>query len=227
MPLKDLATGGTKKKWYDNITFNAGSAASGYFGYQGQKATNIASAQQAQKQMDFQERMSNTAVQRRMADLKKAGINPILAGSKEASSPAGQQAPVGNKAQAALNSAMNTASLMNTNANTIKTLKEAQAVGPTGFLGLGTTSILGEVVNSAEAAIIKHLKKASTYIPALHVKKLIPKKKSKMTIQDIPKTSKHHPNWMHRNKNNSRYRIYDPITKSYKHVGKSGTYYDI
>ena len=88
-----------------------GGALGGLFGYKGQKDTNVASAQQAQKQMAFQERMSNTAVQRRMADLKKAGINPILAGSKEASSPAGQQAPVGNKAQAAMNSALNAAQL--------------------------------------------------------------------------------------------------------------------
>ena len=86
---------------------------SGLFGYKGQKDTNVASAQQAQKQMDFQREMSNTAVQRRMADLKKAGINPILAGSKEASSPGGAMAPVGNKAQAALNLANSAQSLQN------------------------------------------------------------------------------------------------------------------
>ena len=81
--------------------YGIGSAIGGLFGYKGQKDTNVASAQQAQKQMDFQREMSNTAVQRRMADLKKAGINPILAGSKEASSPAGAMAPVGNKAASA------------------------------------------------------------------------------------------------------------------------------
>lgn len=51
-------------------------------------------AQQAQKQMDFQREMSNTAHQREMADLVKAGLNPILTatGGQGASSPAGHSA---------------------------------------------------------------------------------------------------------------------------------------
>lgn len=50
-------------------------------------------AQQAQDNREFQEKMSNSAYQRAMLDMRKAGLNPILAYQKgPASSPTGAMA---------------------------------------------------------------------------------------------------------------------------------------
>lgn len=126
-----------------------GGAIGGVLGFIGQQQTNqknwdiaqaanAASAQQAQAQMDFQERMRETQYQTAVEDMKKAGLNPMLAYSQGgAGTPTGAMgqvstAKVGNTLASAVQGyqsmAMTNAELdqkdaltQNTSAQTVKT----------------------------------------------------------------------------------------------------------
>lgn len=72
----------------------------------GGSSANSANAREARLNRQFQEDMSNTAIQRRVEDLKKAGLNPMLAYSDSASSPPGAQARMEDAVTPAVSSAM-------------------------------------------------------------------------------------------------------------------------
>lgn len=127
--------------------------------YQIQQETNAMSAEEAQKNRDFQERMSNTAVRRRMTDMAFAGINPILAGKYDASTPAGSMAnfqighPMQNSTMAGINAA---SSIMDTKNQT--NLIEAQVEKIAAETDVSTAEVLkiGKEMEEIDARIKRY-----------------------------------------------------------------------
>lgn len=143
-----------------------GSIGSSLFNMSSTEKTNEANAKQAQMNRDFQERMSNTAYQRGMSDMRAAGLNPILAYQKGgASSPSGAQAaltapkiegnPVGEAVNTGLavrraNQEVANMALQGENIKTDTALKEAHAAKT-----MTEDKIRGQELTSAEREAIR------------------------------------------------------------------------
>jgi len=104
-------------------------------GYQSQKETNAANAEVAQRQMEFQERMSNTSYQRQVDDLKRAGINPMYGFMKAsgASTPPGASYVAQSPGMAAVQAYSSVSGARQSSAQAAKTAAETEVIEETGL----------------------------------------------------------------------------------------------
>ncbi|AXH77599.1 MAG: DNA pilot protein [Microviridae sp.] len=104
-----------------------GSVIGGLIGHEGQKDTNETNVALGREQMAFQERMSSSAYQRAVADMQKAGLNPMLAYSQGgASTPMGAMPQVQNAPAVGVASANQVASSIQAAQQVLQSQKQTE-----------------------------------------------------------------------------------------------------
>ena len=146
----------------DPVLTAAASLAGGLF-------RNTEAQKASARQMAFQEDMSNTSYQRGMADMKKAGLNPILAGKMGgASTPTGSTYNPENVSTNAVNQYLQTkqneANVANTKALTDKIKAETDLLNKTKGSVLGkTTEFVTDKAQQATNSIQNLFDNLTTY----------------------------------------------------------------